>query len=120
VVRELAFAGGVLTERERATVGGTVTAQRELANGLSQIGSTPYFRYWELSAASVTPRRADVAIATPMAAADLPSVARISVSFQVDPRGGGDAKSAAQFQNDVYVRSVDPSNADGTIRCTAR
>jgi prepilin-type N-terminal cleavage/methylation domain-containing protein len=118
VVRELSVAGGVLTERVRATVGGAVTQQRELAAGVSQIGSTPYFRYWKLSPATTPPRRADVAVTTPAAATDLPLIARVSISFQVDPRSGGNAKSAAQFQNDVYIRSFD--SALGVVRCTAR
>ena len=120
VVRELDFAGGVLTERVRATVGGTVTQQREIATGVSPFGSTPYFRYWRLSDIATPPRRADVGLTTPLATADLPRVARISVSFQVDPRSGGDPKSAAQFQNDIYMRSIDYSSALGEIRCTDR
>lgn len=118
VVRELSVAGGVLTERVRATAGGTVTQQRELATGISQIGSTPYFRYWKLTPAATPPRRATEPVGTPIAATDLPLVARVSIAFQVDPRNGGDPKSAAQFQNDVYIRSFD--HQQGAMRCTAR
>ena len=119
VVRELSVAGGVLTERVRATVGGTVTQQSELATGLTQVGTTPILRYWRLSPIATPPRQANVALTPPVAAADLPSVARVSVSFKVDPRSG-DPKSAAEFQNDVYFRSIDYSSALGAIRCTAR
>lgn len=120
VVRELSISNGVLTERTRATVGGAVTRERPVATGLTQIGTTAYFRYWKLSASTTPPRQANVALTVPVAAADLASVARISVSFTVNPRSGGDAKHAAQFQNDVYIRAIDYSSPLGVIRCTSR
>jgi prepilin-type N-terminal cleavage/methylation domain-containing protein len=120
VVRELRVAGGVLTERVRATPGGLVTQQRELATGVTQVGTTPFFAYSALSPATTPPRQASVALTVPVPAADLARVARITVSFQIEPRSTDNAKSAAQFVSNVYLRSIDYSSAQGVIRCTAR
>lgn len=118
VVRELRAGDGVLTERVRPSIGGTAT-DRELATGVAQVDTTPFFRYWALSPSTTPPRQANVPLGSPVSPPDLARVARISVSFQINPRGGN-LKSAAQFQNDVYVRSIDTTSTLGAIRCGAR
>jgi prepilin-type N-terminal cleavage/methylation domain-containing protein len=120
VVRELRIAGGILTEKVRATPTGSVTSERELVTGLTQVGSTPYFSYYALSPNTAPPRQANVSLGSPVGATDLSRVSRISVAMQVNPRNAEDAKSAAQFSNDVYLRSIDNASTLGVIRCTAR
>jgi prepilin-type N-terminal cleavage/methylation domain-containing protein len=120
VVRELRVTGGVLTEKVRATPTGPVTLQRDVATGLTPVGTAPYFAYYALSASTTPPRQANVSLGSPVAAVDLPRVARITVSFNVAPPASGNQKSAAEFVNNVYIRSIDSSSALGVIRCTAR
>jgi prepilin-type N-terminal cleavage/methylation domain-containing protein len=120
VVRELRVAGGVLTEKVRATPTGPITLRRDVATGVSQVGTNPYFAYYALSANTTPPRQANVSLGSPVGAADLNRVARITVSFKVNPPSSGNAKSAAEFVNNVYIRSIDSSSSLGVIRCTAR
>jgi prepilin-type N-terminal cleavage/methylation domain-containing protein len=120
VVRELRVTGGILTEKVRATPTGAITSQRDIATGLNQVGTSPYFAYYALSASTTPPRQANVSLGSPVGAADLSRVARITVSFQASPPSSGNQRSAAEFVNNVYIRSIDSSSALGAIRCTAR
>jgi hypothetical protein len=53
-----------------------------------------------------------------VAATDLDRIARVTVAFEQRPPNGN-AKFAAQFVNDVYVRSIDGGSGRGIIRCVA-
>jgi prepilin-type N-terminal cleavage/methylation domain-containing protein len=120
VVRELRVAGGALTETVRATPAGAITSNRQIATGITQVGASPYFAYYALSVNTAPPRQANVSLGSPVGAADLSRVARITASFKVNPPSSGNAKSAAEFVNNVYMRSIDYSSTLGVIRCTAR
>ena len=118
VVRTLTYDQGVLSEEVRSTNGGTVIANRQLATGIQPIGTTPIFSFWRLSdpTTPATPRQASVALTVPVAAADRDRIARMRVSFEQRP-DSGDAKNAAEFVNDVYIRSIDTGQARGSNRC---
>jgi hypothetical protein len=120
VVRELTVTGGVLNEAVRNTPSGTITSRRELGTRLGQVGGAPHFRYYALEPVKSppAPRQANVALGSPVAAGDLRRIARVTVAFRV-AAGNGDPKLAADFESDVYIRSIDQSEPMGAIRCSA-
>jgi prepilin-type N-terminal cleavage/methylation domain-containing protein len=118
VVRELSVGGGVLTETTRDTPTGSVTQTQRIGDRLTQVDTTPYFRYWALEPilSPPAPRRANVPLTPPVATADLSRIARITVAFRVGSEDGN-AQQAADFDNEVYLRSIDQANVMGAIRC---
>lgn len=80
----------------------------------------PIFRYFAFSTA--TPPRPDVALATPLSAADLGRVARIEVAFRalrpnVRPNSPGETRGSIVLQDEVYVRAADPNDVAPTPTC---
>jgi hypothetical protein len=120
IERELVYSNGTLTEKTRDPATGATTT-RELLTDIAPIDSgTPIFSYFALTPISSTGRTATVDLVgagTSVAAADLSRVARVHVAFKVVPKNADDAKSAAEFINDVYVRAINPSSEQGTINC---
>ena len=53
-----------------------------------------------------------------MATDDRPRIARIAVAFRVGSEDSN-AKHSADFDNEVYIRSIDQANASGAIRCSS-
>jgi hypothetical protein len=90
----------------------TATSQpRQLAENIVPEGSTPVFRYFAYNTAN--PPTASLALPTPVVAADLGRIARVSITY-VARAGRGDtatAKNAAiSFTDDIYFRSADPND----------
>jgi prepilin-type N-terminal cleavage/methylation domain-containing protein len=118
---ELTFSGGNLTQ---TTTRGTQTTTRRLGERLSQVvdGSTtqPYFRYWALEPVKTppSPREANVSLTAPVAVANRSRIARIAIAFRVGSEDGN-ARHAADFDNEVYLRSIDQADVSGAIRCSS-
>ena len=93
------------------TVFTAASQQRQLAENVVPEGATPMFRYFAYNNAA-TPT-ASLALAATVAAADLPRVARVAVTY-VAQAGRGDSESATRaaisFTDDVYFRSADPND----------
>lgn len=80
------------------------------------IGATPIFGFYAYDKS--VPARPTVALATPLSDVDRARVARIVVSFRVGPAtADGNAESSASLQEDVFVRSVDPSDPTPVPLC---
>lgn len=84
---------------------------RQLAENLEPDGTTPIFRFYAYNTAS--PPTAALALANPVAAADLGRIARVSITYVA--RAGGLRSAASQraastFTDDVYFRSADPND----------
>ena len=94
-----------------ATVFSAASQQRQLAENVVPEASTPLFRYFAYNNAA-TPT-ASLALGSTVAAADLPRVARVAVTY-VARAGRGDSESttraAIAFTDDVYFRSADPND----------
>ena len=119
IERELIYNSGTLTEKTRNPSTGATTT-RELITGIAPVdGSTPIFSYFALTPLSSSGRTATVELGagSSVAAADLQRIARIHVAFKVVPPKSQDAKSAAEFINDVYVRAINASSQLGDINC---
>jgi hypothetical protein len=99
--------------RPPSTVFNGATQTRQLAEDIVQDGATPVFRYYAYDTAA-TPT-ASLLLPTPVAAADLARIARVSVTY-VARAGRGDATSsgavrgAVSFTDDVYFRTADPND----------
>jgi prepilin-type N-terminal cleavage/methylation domain-containing protein len=122
---ELTFSGGILTQTTTRDTGtGTQTTTRRLGERLSQVvdGATtqPYFRYWALEPVKTppSPREANVPLSPPVGTNDRPRIARIAVAFRVGSEDSN-ARHSADFDNEVYLRSIDQANAMGAIRCSS-
>jgi hypothetical protein len=118
VVRELSLEGGALRERVRETPAGAVQSDRVLVTGIT---SSRLFTYYALTPQSPGggSRTATAELAATVPAGDLSRIARIGVAFESQPTDPANAESAAQFENDVYIRSINHGEADGGIRCIA-
>ncbi len=93
------------------TFSATASQNRQLAENVELDGTTPMFRFYAFNTA--TPPTAALALANPVAAADLGRIARVSITYAA--RGGGLRTPAAKrvastFTDDVYFRSADPND----------
>lgn len=71
--------------------------------------ATPMFGFWVYDTA--TPPRPSVALTGTLAPADLGRVARITVGVKVGPSANQrDRQTSANLQDEVFLRSVDPSD----------
>lgn len=128
VQREIVFSGGNLTERILNPATGALIRSTVLVTGVTRVprtapatGGEPIFQYYALSAQTEPPtqRVANVSLGDPVLTADLKRVARVVVSFRLQPRGSTNTRDAADFVSEVYVRAINPASADGRINCTA-
>ena len=118
---ELSFSGGNLTQ---TTTSGTQTTTRRVGERLSHVvdGTTtqPYFRYWALEPVKTppSPREANVSLSPPVGTNDRPRIARIAIAFRVGSEDSN-TRHSADFDNEVYLRSIDQATASGAIRCSS-
>jgi type II secretory pathway pseudopilin PulG len=110
--RRLTFSGGAIREEMWTSsppvsppdvppaVDTTPTRNRQLVNGIRQIGTTPVFRYYAYAG---NPQRPTQLLTTPLSTGDLRRAVMIDVSFAA--RGArGDV--ATQYSNQILVRSA--------------
>lgn len=77
--------------------------------GVEPDGTTSIFRYWAYNTA--TPPRPELELPTPLTDPDRARVARITVAFKVGrPSTDRDRNASATLQDEVLMRTVDPSD----------
>jgi hypothetical protein len=80
---------------------------RKVITGVTQDGTTPVFQYWPYDptrSPTLTP------LTTPLkAAGNIPTVARITISYRTVPLRGARAAVAVPLADDVYLRVVNPN-----------
>jgi hypothetical protein len=87
-----------------------------VATGLVPATGVPVFRYYAFTA--TPPATPTVLLPTPLSATDRARTVKISVSFVARPRRTStDPKAETTFQNDVFVRTADPTAPGGGPRC---
>jgi Tfp pilus assembly protein PilW len=98
----------------------TPTATTTLLSDVIQDGSTPIFTYYPIDTTpddDVAPSALSTSTGA-LAATDLDTVARISITFKALPSNRTTAKPGdAVMQDDVYRSAVDPNSADTTAQC---
>jgi type II secretory pathway pseudopilin PulG len=88
--------------------------QSIIGTRLARVGTTPVFRYWKYDAPDAP---ATSAVAAPVAAADLPNVAQITVTFNALPDYGDATKAGSRFESTVLLRTDDPTDTNNTPQC---
>lgn len=102
--------------------GGNVTFSGPLVNGVSLAGvepdaARPIFGYWAFDAAA--PPRPSLQLVPPLSAAQRAQVARITIAFRVGaPAGVRDSATGVTLQDEVFLRSVDPSDSVPVPQCS--
>lgn len=96
----------------------TLARTINLATNLVPVGTTPFFRYYAFTKNPVTPDRELGAMAA-LTDAEEAQVVKMAVSFVARPTRGGNLTNQVPttFQNDVYVRTSDPSDPDHSPQC---
>ena len=85
-----------------------------LATGLAPVGTTPVFHYLTYDA----PDRPDTSsVPAPLAAADLPRVTQVRVTFNALPDFGDPAFAGSRFESTIVLRTDDPTDLDNTPQC---
>lgn len=123
--RMIAFnsANGTVTETDWNMTGSipsepTYTPARtvNLATNLVGVAGAPFFRYYGFTPNPVTPNKL---LGSPLADSDEALVVKIAVSFVARPTRGGNLTNQVPttFQNEVYVRTSDPSDPDHSPQC---
>ena len=96
------------------TFPGTATRQRQLLNNVTAVSGVPFFRYYQYDAngnVSSTP------MTTPVAAANLPRIVNVAVSFVSRPRKTSTSAPTTTFQGEASMRTSDPNNPTENARC---
>jgi len=82
---------------------------RVLADHLALNGATPFFQFYSFTASD--PIAPTNLLAVPLSAADLARVVQVVLTFRPTPmRGDQNAFVSPLFQNQVYVRTADPTD----------
>ncbi len=90
-------------------VAGSPSRVRVLATNLSLSGSTPFFQYYSFT--STDPIAPTNLLPVPLSPADLARVVQVVLTYRAEPmRGNQNAFVAPTFQNQVYVRTADPTD----------
>lgn len=125
--RMLAFNGGTLTETEYDGTGTapnmtfpvTATRTRVLGTNITQVGTTPFLRYYSFTGTSpITP---SLLLATPLsvgATGDAARVVQIDISFATNPEHSNYTGSSTPFEGVVYTRTSDPTDPTHSPQCT--
>ena len=94
----------------------TLARTVNLATNLIGVGTTPFFRYYAFAQNPVTP---NLLLASPLSDADEARVVKVGISFVARPTRGGNLTNQVPttFQNDVYVRTSDPSDPEHSPQC---
>jgi hypothetical protein len=135
-LRTIALTGTTLTETIRpgkndtANVGlGAVTfadatgeQTRIMLTDVGLIPGTALFRYWEFSSptdgTAPTPTVEVLPAGAGLTAAQMLSVARISISYRVRPVGKRSTAGSTDLQDDITLRTVDPNAANPDPSCS--
>ena len=119
-------AAQTLTEYEYVATGGTwpaltfsnfpnsPTRQRQLLNNVTAVSGVPFFRYYQYDSngnVSTNP------MTTPVAAANLPRIVNVAVSFVSRPRLANTSSPTTTFQSEASMRTSDPNNPTENARC---
>lgn len=124
--RTIAFnsATGALTETDWNVSGTIPTAPTftlartvNLATNLVAMPGAKFFQYYGFTTAPETPGL--LLTPTPLSDEKKANVVRILVSFVANPTRGGNLtnKVPTSFQNEVYVRTSDPTDAEHSPQC---
>jgi prepilin-type N-terminal cleavage/methylation domain-containing protein len=97
------------------TFSSTPTTTRTLLTNVGPADGNPMFRYYALDATGG--RGANLALAAPLSATDMGRTARIAVGFTTRATGATTDRFATTLHDDVFVRSADPINPTGGLRC---
>jgi type II secretory pathway pseudopilin PulG len=116
-------ATGVLTDSLFAGVAGspptypnTPTRVRRIGTGLVQPGTTPFLQFFAFDTSA--PPQAVSPMTAPVAAANLPRIARILITFRAIPEGRiNGTKLSTTLQDEVFVRLADPNDSAPLPRC---
>jgi Flp pilus assembly pilin Flp len=120
---ELSLAGGVLTQTDRAAVGGTApnwtysatTTSRILLSGVAPIApSSSIFDYYAGNNGSTTP----TAQAVPLSSASALETVQVRIAFTVSPTRGTsikDASAAATIRDGATLRLTPPSFNEAAV-----
>jgi prepilin-type N-terminal cleavage/methylation domain-containing protein len=97
----------------------TITSTNTLAANTGQVGTTPIFQYYAWKAGvSGAPNTPTQLLTTPLSAADLKRVVKISINFAALPtKYVSKASLKTVLSDDVQVRTADPSDLTGP-KCT--
>ena len=96
------------------TFPGSPTRTRQLLNNVTAVSGVPFFRYYQYDSngnVSTTP------MTTPVAAANLPRVVNVAVSFVSRPRRANTSSPTTTFQGEASMRTSDPNNPTENARC---
>ena len=95
----------------------TLARTVNLATNLVGVANTGFFRYYAFTQNPVTPDRQLTSL--PLVESDRAQVVKIGVSFVARPTRGGNLTNQVPttFQNDVYVRTSDPSDPEHSPQC---
>jgi prepilin-type N-terminal cleavage/methylation domain-containing protein len=123
--RRIILAGGVLKEEVWNTLASPLantfaaapTFGRVLADAIFQSGGTPLFRYYGF--VGNDPALPDLLLTTPLSATDMARVVKIEVTFDSRPgkRAGQVNRFDTTFQNQVFVRTADPTDPEHSPQC---
>ena len=94
----------------------TLARTMNLATNLVGVNGTNFFRYYGFTPDPVTPSKA---LGPTLSDSEEAQVVKIGVSFVARPTRGGNLTNQVPttFQNDVYVRTSDPSDPDHSPQC---
>jgi type II secretory pathway pseudopilin PulG len=92
----------------------TPTTSRTLLTNAGPADGNPIFRYYALD---VGGRGANTLLATPLSSTDLARTSRISIGFLSRPELSTSDRFGTTLQDDVFVRSADPTNPAGGLAC---
>jgi prepilin-type N-terminal cleavage/methylation domain-containing protein len=91
----------------------TASRTSRIADRLALDGGQPFFRYLRYLT-SDAPATTDVP--APVAAANLPLVAQVRVTFMAQPSFGADA-AGSRFDSSIVLRTDDPTDQDNSPEC---
>ncbi len=90
-------------------VAGSPSRVRVLATNLARVGATPFFQYYSFTATD--PIAPTNLLGVPLVPNDLARVVQVVLTYSAQPmRGNQNAFVAPIFQNQVYVRTADPTD----------
>lgn len=95
---------------------GTVSSAKTLSTNIGAVSGVPLFRYyaWKQGSGSTPTLPDTVPLTTPLSAADLQRVVKISISFAALPaKYTTSAFMKTVVNDDVFVRTADPSQIAG-------
>jgi type II secretory pathway pseudopilin PulG len=131
-IRQLSYSAGTVTEKVWNSTGtapnftfpgypNTPSVNRQLVTKIAQApngsGSLPFFRYYTyLGNDPATPAQL---LTTPLSTADEARVVRMVIAFDARPskRGSTQNREDSTFENEVFVRTSDPTDPDHSPQC---